>query len=57
MFTVANEFAPSVAPDALLNLTVNDSEGSTIPSSMMVMLMVWLPYNPLGQVNVPLAAM
>lgn len=55
MLTVADEFAPSVATETLLNVTVNDSEGSTVASSVMAILIVRLPERPSGQVNVPLA--
>jgi hypothetical protein len=56
MLTVVDEFAPSVALETLLNVTVNDSVGSTVLSSVMAILIVWLPERPSGQVNVPLAA-
>ena len=55
MLMVADEFLPSVATETLLNVTVNDSVGSTARSSIMVMLIVRFPETPSGQVSVPLA--
>ena len=43
MLTIAEELAPSVATETLLNVTVNDSGSSTVSSSAVAMLIVWLP--------------